>query len=133
MRVAFASSDGTKVDRHFAHTESYYLWDFGPETASFIGPIQVDAGEGEKEDRILARAQLLEGCTLVVSMQIGGPAAAKLAARHIQPLKTTTEVPIPDLVEKLKGALQGRPAPWLAKAMGLNIQRSVGASDTTEE
>ncbi|HMA95598.1 MAG TPA: NifB/NifX family molybdenum-iron cluster-binding protein [Polyangiaceae bacterium] len=130
MRVAFASSDGTTVDRHFAQTESYYFWEFSPETAHSIGSVQVEANDGEGEDRILARAQLLEGCTLVVSMQIGGPAAAKLAARHIQPLKTTTEVPIRDLVEKLKAALQGRPAPWLAKAMGLKVQRSL---ETNEE
>ena len=124
MKIAFASSDGVAVNRHFGLTESYYLWEMDRNTASCVGSVSVEGGEGEMEDKILARARMLEGCTLVYSMQIGGPAAAKLVARHIQPLKTTTEVPIRDLIEKLKGALNGRPPPWLAKAMGLSPERT---------
>jgi nitrogen fixation protein NifX len=130
MKVAFASSDGQAVNRHFGLTETYYLWELGRESASCVGSVSIEDADGDQEDKILARAQLLEGCTLVYSMQIGGPAAAKLVARRIHPLKTTTEVPISDLVDKLKTALQGRPPPWLAKAMGLPNQRSF---EPTEE
>ncbi len=129
MKVAFASSDGKAVNRHFGLTESYYLWELDRENASCVGAVNVEEKEGDQEDKILARAQALEGCTLVYSMQIGGPAAAKLVARHIHPLKTSTEVPIADLVDKLKVALQGRPPPWLAKAMGLPNQRSFEPTD----
>lgn len=130
MRVAFASSDGQLVDRHFGLTDTYYLWELSPENARCVGSVGIENAEGDQEDKILSRAQLLEGCTLVYSMQIGGPAAAKLVARHIHPLKTATEVPIVELVDKLKTALQGRPPPWLAKAIGLPNQRSF---EPTEE
>jgi nitrogen fixation protein NifX len=57
-------------------------------------------------------------------MQIGGPAAAKLVARHIHPLKTATEAPIAELITKLQQILQGRPPPWLSKAMGVKQERT---------
>jgi nitrogen fixation protein NifX len=129
MKIAFASSDGVAVNRHFGLAEAYYLWELDRHAASCVGSVTVDEGEGDQEGKILARARMLEGCTLVYSMQIGGPAAAKLVARHIQPLKTTTEVPILDLVEKLKVALQGRPPPWLAKALGEPVERSFSPAE----
>jgi nitrogen fixation protein NifX len=50
-------------------------------------------------------------------MQIGGPAAAKLVALKIHPMKTNTEVSLPDTVAKLQEVLRGNPPPWLRKAM----------------
>lgn len=82
---------------------------------SFTRPPQ----EEDEEDRIAARAEAIVGCTLVYTMQIGGPAAAKLVARHIHPMKTGMEVPIEAAVEKLQEVLRGKPPPWLRKAMGL--------------
>jgi nitrogen fixation protein NifX len=50
-------------------------------------------------------------------MQIGGPAAAKLVARKIHPMKTTSETPVAEIVGKLQEVLRGNPPPWLRKAM----------------
>jgi nitrogen fixation protein NifX len=124
MKVAFASSDGVTVDRHFGLSEAYYLWELDRENALCVGKIE-NSDVGDLEDKTLARAQALEGCTLVYSMQIGGPAAAKLVARHIQPLKTGTEQPIEVLVAKLQSALHGQPPPWLSKALGMPVKRAI--------
>ena len=59
---------------------------------------------GDEEDRTAARASAVAGCAIVYSVQIGGPAAAKLVARRIHPLKMGVEVPIADLVSKLQEA-----------------------------
>ncbi len=118
MRIAFASSDGVTVDRHFGLAETFYLWDIDQNRADCVGAVS-NTFDGDPEDKTSARASALEGCTLVYSMQIGGPAAAKLVARHIHPLKTTTEEPIEQLVSKLQAALRGQPPPWLSKALGL--------------
>jgi nitrogen fixation protein NifX len=50
-------------------------------------------------------------------MQIGGPAAAKLVAQKIHPMKTNVEVSLPETVARLQEVLQGNPPPWLRKAM----------------
>ena len=64
------------------------------------------------------RTAAIAGCAIVYTVQIGGPAAAKLVARRIHPMKTATELPIAELVAKLQEVLRGTPPPWLRKAMG---------------
>ena len=123
MKVAFASSDGLQVNQHFGQATAFHVWDIQLGGAQCIGRIEQPARDLEDEDHILAKATALEGCSIACSVQIGGPAAAKLVARHIHPMKTNTEVPIAELVEKLQNVLRGDAPPWLAKAMGMEPKR----------
>lgn len=126
MRVAFTSSDGERIDEHFGSATRFYLWEVEAERATCVQqvtwPAVVEDGSAG-EDRIVARAAALSDCTLVCALQIGGPAAAKLVARHIQPLKTQVEIPISEMIGKLQGVLRGDPPPWLAKAVGAPARR----------
>jgi nitrogen fixation protein NifX len=117
MKVAFTSSSGEVIDQHFGQCRSFHIWEIGPEEA---GPVSVVSGistEGDEEDRIASRASVLGDCAIVYTMQIGGPAAAKLVARKIHPMKTNTEVPVAEVVARLQEVLRGNPPPWLRKAM----------------
>lgn len=121
MKVAFTSSDGLIVDQHFGMTRDFFVWEVGPRDAAFVSKVTAlpTAGsEVDEEDRIAARASAIAGCAIVYTVQIGGPAAAKLVARRIHPMKTATELPIAELVAKLQEVLRGTPPPWLRKAMG---------------
>jgi nitrogen fixation protein NifX len=117
MKVAFASTDKIHVDEHFGKAKEFYLWEIGSEKAEFSGVLQVNEGAGDSEDRIEARSTALADCALVYVGEIGGPAAARLVAKKIHPLKSKTAEPIVDLAEKLREVLQGNPPPWLRKAM----------------
>jgi nitrogen fixation protein NifX len=118
MRVAFTSSDGRTIDRHFGQVAAFDVWEIGPDQAGFVErTAAVTTGEDE-EDRTEARAAAVAGCTIVYTVQIGGPAAAKLAARRIHPMKTGAETPIAEVVSKLQEVMRGKPPPWLRKAMG---------------
>jgi len=117
MKVAFASTDKIHVDEHFGQAKEFYLWEIGPDKAEFTGVVQVNEGDGDTDDRIEARSAALADCALVYVGQIGGPAAARLVAKKIHPLKSKDAEPITDLVEKLRDVLQGTPPPWLRKAM----------------
>ena len=57
-------------------------------------------------------------------MQIGGPAAAKLVAKRIHPMKTNVEVSLKESVERLQEVLRGNPPPWLRKAMNKGSEGS---------
>jgi nitrogen fixation protein NifX len=131
MKVAFASSDSSSVDRHFGLAEAFCIWEVDARKAQFVRNVESLSGGEDQEDKVVARADALDGCTLVYSLQIGGPAAAKLVARHIHPMKTTNPTSIAELVEKLQVVLQGRPPPWLCKAMG--IQPTVSITSTPDE
>jgi nitrogen fixation protein NifX len=138
MRVAFTSTDGSKVDEHFGQATHFHVWEIGADRATFVEIVGSFGGQGrthghgpdhapglgagaaaDEDDRIAARADAIAGCALVYTLQIGGPAAAKLVARRIHPLKTGGEVSIPALVEQLQAVLRDRPPPWLRKALGL--------------
>jgi nitrogen fixation protein NifX len=136
MKVAFTSSDGRMVDQHFGTTRDFFVWEVGPEGAAFVSKVTAlttsEAHRGapssergfaagadlDEEDRIAARASAIAGCAIVYTVQIGGPAAAKLVARRIHPMKTAAEIPVAEVVAKLQEVLRGTPPPWLRKALG---------------
>ena len=117
MRVAFTTTDGERIDQHFGMTSRFDVWEIGPERAEFVEQVSAITTSDDEEDRISARANAIAGCTIVYTLQIGGPAAAKLVARRIHPMKTGAEASIAEVVEKLQGVLRGNPPPWLRKAM----------------
>ncbi len=120
MKVAFASTDKVHVDEHFGQAVEFYIWEIGPEQAAFSGVVQVlsDAdAPGHSDDKIEARGAALADCALVYVGEIGGPAAARLVAKKIHPIKSKDREPITIVVEKLQQVLKGNPPPWLRKAM----------------
>jgi nitrogen fixation protein NifX len=117
MKVAFASTDKIHVDEHFGRAEKFLIWEIGPEQAGFTGLVQVKAEGQDEEDRIEARSAALADCALVYVAEIGGPAAARLVAKKIHPIKSKEREPITTVDAKLQAVLRGSPPPWLRKAM----------------
>ena len=118
MKIAFTSSDGKVIDLHFGQASEYWIWEVGADRAECLGRVSPLVTDGDEEDRTRARANAVAECTIVYTQQIGGPAAAKLVARRIHPMKTGGEAPIADVIAKLQEVLKGNPPPWLRKAMG---------------
>lgn len=134
MRIAFTSSDGATIDQHFGRTRDFHVWEVLAESAAFVGAVSAvtrseDAPEGPAgnrgiaagsdlgEDETAARANAIASCAIVCTVQIGGPAAAKLVSRRIHPMKVSADVPIAEVIAKLQQVLRGTPPPWLRKAM----------------
>jgi nitrogen fixation protein NifX len=117
MKVAFTTSTGELIDLHFGQAEKFQIWELGPDEAHLVETVSVDGHGTDEEDRIAARAKALADCAIVYTMQIGGPAAAKLVALKIHPMKTNAEVSLKATVERLQEVLRGNPPPWLRKAM----------------
>lgn len=118
MRVAFASSNGERIDAHFGQASRFYLWDIRPESAECVGTVEAPEGEGI-EERTVARADALAGCAMVCSVQVGGPAAARLASRHVHPLKVRCEEAVSEVVRQLQRVLRFGPPPWLKRRENL--------------
>jgi nitrogen fixation protein NifX len=117
MKIAFTTSTGEIIDQHFGQCQSFHIWEVGPDEAAFLEAVNVGEHGTDEEDRIAARAKVLTDCAIVYTMQIGGPAAAKLVAHKIHPMKTNTEVNLKETVERFQEVLRGNPPPWLRKAM----------------
>lgn len=121
MKVAFTSSTGEMIDQHFGQCQNFYVWEIAPDDAHLVSTVSGVSTSGDEEDRIAARAGVLADCAIVYTMQIGGPAAAKLVAHKIHPMKTNTEVSLKETVERLQEVLRGNPPPWLRKAMNKDL------------
>jgi len=117
MKIAFTTSSGETIDQHFGQCQNFHVWEVGPDQAVFLETVSVDEQGGDEEDRISSRAKILADCAIVYTMQIGGPAAAKLIAQKIHPMKTNSEVGIKETIERFQEVLRGNPPPWLRKAM----------------
>ena len=122
IRVAFTSTDGSCVDEHFGKAQRFAIWQIAPNVAEQVATVDADADTDDVEDKILRRAAAVAGCTIVYTTEIGGPAAAKLVARRIHPMKAPSGTPIESLVTRLQNVLKGRPPPWLRKAMESSTQ-----------
>jgi nitrogen fixation protein NifX len=117
MKIAFTTKTGDMIDLHFGQADCFHIWEVGADDAHFLETLRVGEHGGDEEDRIAARARLLAECAIVYTMQIGGPAAAKLVAQKIHPMKSGREVSLLETVERLQQVLRGNPPPWLRKAM----------------
>ena len=117
MKIAFTTKNGDMIDLHFGQSESFHVWEVSPDEAHYLETLTVGEHGSDEEDRIAARAGLLSDCAIVYTMQIGGPAAAKLIAKRIHPMKTNVEVSLKESIEKIQEVLKGNPPPWLRKAM----------------
>jgi nitrogen fixation protein NifX len=117
MKIAFTSSDGRTIDEHFGMARQFCIWEVGPDRAEPVSTVHALDVSDDEEDRISARASAIAGCAIVYTVRIGGPAAAKLVARRVHPMKTEGAVAIDEVVGKLQEVLRGRPPPWLRKAM----------------
>lgn len=124
MKVAFTSTTGEMIDEHFGMARNFHIWEIGPDASSFVETIIIGAHGDDEEDKIAARATALKDCAIVYTMAIGGPAAAKLVALKIHPMKTNSPVSLPETVNRLQEVLKGNPPPWLRKAMNKGEETS---------
>jgi nitrogen fixation protein NifX len=124
MKVAFATQDLRTLDAHFAGARNIAIYDVSPEGHRFVEAIRFDEHSNEDgvhgdpdDDRIAPRLQALDGCTLVFVLAIGGPAAARVVARKVHPVKLPRSEPIADILVRVQSMLSGTPPPWLRKAI----------------
>jgi nitrogen fixation protein NifX len=116
MKVAFSSSTGIAIDENFRKTRGFSIWDIGPREAFYVTTVSIRSEPGSEEGRIAARADALAHCAIVCSREMSGPAAAKLVARNVHPMKTGSNVPVEDIIGKIQAVLRGNAPPWIRKA-----------------
>lgn len=119
MKIAFASTDGKIIDRKFGETNDFKIWEIGPDQAVYRGVRSAITSNPVKDERLTARVSAVADCSIVCSLDISARSLAKIVARNAFHLKTGTEMPITEIVDKLQGVLRGNPPPWMKKAMGL--------------
>ena len=135
LRVAFASSDGLSINDHFGRGLEFLLFDVNEKGFSQSGKIIFEPEKGddpEHTDKNFVKVDALKNCHIVYSRKIGGPVAAKLTQRKIQPLVVKKEDNIEKLLNDFNGMLSNPPL-WIAKLIGTEDPNRFAAFEEEED
>ncbi|MBI5409133.1 MAG: nitrogen fixation protein NifX [Nitrospirae bacterium] len=128
MRVAFATTDGVKVDEHFGRAGMFVVYDLMQHGFKFLetrkfadgrdAEIEDTKGMGQiHDDRVQMKVDKLADCRIIYMTEIGGPSAARLVKKGIMPMKVKDTVLIEEALLKLLETVKTSPPPWLRKAV----------------
>jgi len=98
MRIAVASKTGTTVDQHFGHAESFLIYDYQNDNTELLCTVEVDKYCTFDPDSPFRHKQFggilsaLEGCSAVVTAQIGELPKKELIKARIVPVTTQAKI-----------------------------------------
>lgn len=118
IKVAFASTDRTRVNQHFGAAEGFVVYDVTPEKATLVGVAEFaeEAMDGN-EDKLAVKVDFLEGCAAVYVMAIGASAIKKLMAKGVQPIRINEVDAVDDLLGEISKAMSEGGVAWIDRAM----------------
>ncbi len=130
MKVAFATTDGARIDEHFGRAARFAVYEFTKEGFAPLGE-RVFSDEGrdaalertrglgaEHDAAVAAKVERLSDCSIIYITEIGGPSAARLGKKGIMPVKVKEGTGILDSAEALMRTIRKSPPPWLRKLVG---------------
>lgn len=118
LKVAFASTDRTRVNQHFGAAEGFAVFEVTPDKATLVGVAEFaeEAMDGN-EDKLAAKVDFLEGCAAVYVMAIGASAIKKLMAKGIQPIRINEVDAIDELLLEISKAMTEGGVAWVDRAI----------------
>lgn len=118
LRVAFASTDRSRVNQHFGAAEGFAIYEVVPDKATLVGVADFpeEAMDGN-ENKLAAKVEFLAGCHAVYVMAIGASAIKQLMAKGIQPIRTDEVDAIPDLLAEISRAMKEGGVQWIDRAV----------------
>lgn len=118
LKVAFATTDRTRVNQHFGAAEGFAIYEVTPERATLVGvgEFAEEAMDGN-EDKLVAKVNFLEGCAAVYVMAIGASAIKKLMAKGIQPIRINEVDAVDDLLVEISKAMTEGGVAWVDRAV----------------
>lgn len=127
LKVAFASTDRTRVNQHFGAAEGFVVYEVTPDKATLVGVAEFaeEAMDGN-EDKLAAKVDFLAGCVAVYVMAIGASAIKKLVAKGIQPIRVDNVDGIDDLLVDISRAMAEGGVAWIDKALAAQAKASGG-------
>jgi len=96
VRIALASRDGLKVDRHLGQAEGLAIYDGSPEGVVFVEYRRIELAGSEaahSEPRAAEILRLVDDCAVVVARQVGPTFRQYLECRGIRVLTSNQDVP----------------------------------------
>jgi len=134
LKVAFASTDRTRVNQHFGAAEGFAVYEVTPERATLVGVAEFaeEAMDGN-EDKLTAKVDFLAGCVAVYVMAIGASAIKKLMAAGVQPIRINEVDAIDELLLEISKAMSEGGVAWIDRAIAMQEKAKSGDRFSTME
>jgi len=118
IKVAFASTDRTRVNQHFGAAEGFVIYEVTPDKATLVGvgEFAEEAMDGN-EDKLTAKVEFLDGCAAVYVMAIGASAIKKLMSKGVQPIRINEVDTVDDLLAEISKAMNDGGVAWIDRAI----------------
>ncbi len=128
LKVAFASTDRTRVNQHFGSAEGFVVYEVTPDKATLVGLAEFaeEAMDGN-EGKLAAKVDFLEGCAAVYVMAIGASAIKQLMSKGVQPIRIGEVDAVDDLLSDISRAMSDGGVAWIDRAIA--AQAKVKAED----
>jgi len=124
MKIAFASSSGEFIDRHFGWSKLFYLYNVSKNSAEFLKVIDSSMElEGEKE-KLNYKIDTIKEADIMYCTQIGPTASKMIQSSGVYPVRASEGEKIADAILKLQDLLKDAPAPWLLRIYHKSEKRS---------
>lgn len=118
VRLAFASTDRSRVDQHFGATEAFAIFEVDANSSQLVEVAEfIDATQDGNDNKLPAKIATLHGCAAVYCLAVGASAVKQLLAAGVQPVRVEEDSPIDRLIADLQHELASGPGGWLAKAL----------------
>jgi nitrogen fixation protein NifX len=125
LKVAFASTDRSRVNQHFGSAEGFVIYEVTPHKATLVGVAEfAEAPMDGNEDKLAAKVDFLAGCAAVYVMAIGASAIKKLMAKGIQPIRINEVDAVDDLLGEISTAMSAGGVAWIDRAIALQAKAS---------
>ncbi len=134
IKVAFASTDRTRVNQHFGAAEGFAVYEVTPDKATLVGVAEFgeEAMDGN-EDKLTAKVDFLEGCAAVYVMAIGASAIKKLMAKGVQPIRINEVDAVDDLLGEISRAMNDGGVAWIDRALAAQAKAKADDRFSTME
>ncbi len=142
VKIAITTNGLTQVDANFAGAKNVVFYNVSHDSSQFLDIVQFKGNkkpgegkgagkgggcsmmDGEEEpadgvDPLTARVEALKGCAVLFTKGIGDPAAVRVFAQKVFPVKMETVRDIDEVIQNMQRMLGAATPPlWLRRALG---------------
>jgi nitrogen fixation protein NifX len=124
LRVACASNGGELINGHFGSCHYFLIYQVSADEVRLVDVRATDDSSGY-QDKNAYRTSLVEDAQVLFVASIGGPAAARVVRAGVHPVKYPQGGEARQRLAELQSKIAAAPPPWLAKAMGHEVESRV--------
>ncbi|MBU1659545.1 dinitrogenase iron-molybdenum cofactor biosynthesis protein [bacterium] len=115
MNIAFASSNGEKIDQHFGRSKIFYLYKVDKNRVEFIDLIDSSKEPEEEKEKLDYKIATINEADIIYCTQIGPTASKMVQASGIHPVRVSEGEAISEAAAKLQAMLNDNPPLWLLR------------------